>query len=181
MKRSHLVRDIVEIVAITVVIFIALRFTIQSYYVNGTAMQPGLKVNEFVLVNKVAYRIQAPQRGDIIVFHYPLDTAKDYIKRIIGLPGDTITMDSTHIQVNGLTLNEPYISAPYNPQAFKLTVPPDHYFVMSDNRVSTDDSRTWGTVPRNYIIGKAVMVFWPLLNMQFIDTFSSVYQQIKAN
>ena len=181
MKRSHLAREIVETIALTLIIFLVIRFAIQSYRVEGVSMQPGLHDNEYVLVNKIAYLFHAPERGDVIVFHFPLDTSKDFIKRVIGLPGDTITVDSTSVRVDGVLLNEPYISERANPQGQRWTVPLNSYFVMGDNRPASDDSRDWGYVPRDDIVGKAVMVYWPLGNWELINTYPTVYAQIKVS
>lgn len=181
MKRSHLAREIVETIALTLIIFLVIRFAIQSYRVEGTSMLPGLQSNEYVLVNKIAYLFHAPERGDVVVFHYPLDTSKDFIKRVIGLPGDTITYDSTTVRVDGVSLNEPYISQPANPPPpHPWVVPPNDYFVMGDNRPVSDDSRSWGYVPANYIVGKAVMVYWPFNAWELINTYPNVYAQIKG-
>ena len=144
-------------------------------------MQPGLHDNEYVLVNKIAYLFHAPERGDVIVFHFPLDTSKDFIKRVIGLPGDTITVHSTSVRVDGVLLNEPYISERANPQGQRWTVPLNSYFVMGDNRPASDDSRDWGYVPRDDIVGKAVIVYWPLGNWELINTYPTVYAQIKVS
>ncbi len=144
-------------------------------------MQPGLHDNEYVLVNKIAYLFHAPERGDVIVFHFPLDTSKDFIKRVIGLPGDTITVDSTSVRVDGVLLNEPYISERANPQGQRWTVPVNSYFVMGDNRPASDDSRDWGYVPRDDIVGKAVIVYWPLGSWELINTYPTVYAQIKVS
>ncbi len=181
MKRSHLVREIVETVALTLLIFLVIHFVIQTYHVDGPSMEPGLTSNHYVLVNKVAYLFRAPERGDVIVFHYPLDTRTDYIKRVIGLPGDTIQVDNTHVWVNGTLLNEPYISAPSNPKATEWKIPANSFFVLGDNRPVSDDSRWWGFVPRSYIVGKAVLVYWPISNVHFINTYPSVYATIKVS
>jgi signal peptidase I len=178
-KRSHLAREIVETVALTILIFLVIHFVIQSYRVDGPSMQPGLMTDEYVLVNKVAYLFHAPERGDVIVFHYPLDTTRDFIKRIIGLPGDTITVDQTHVWVNGVLLTEPYISQAANTLGHTWKVPLDDYFVMGDNRPVSDDSRDWGCVPKAYIVGKAVAVYWPLKNWEIINTYSPAYAAIK--
>ncbi len=95
----------------TLIIFVVIHFAVQSYRISGPSMQPGLQNNEYVLVNKIAYIFHPPERGDIIVFHYPLDTTRDFIKRVIGLPGDTITVNSNTVWVDGVKLNEPYVSA----------------------------------------------------------------------
>lgn len=178
MKRSQLAREIVEILALTLLIFLVVRFVVQSYYVQGISMQPGLVNGQYVMVNKVTYLFQSPERGDVIIFHYPKDVSQDFIKRVIGLPGDTITTDRTHVTVDGKVLNEPYISMPYNLEGKTWTVPKGQYFVLGDNRPQSDDSRTWGFVPKDYIIGKAVIAFWPLSNFHFIDTYSNVYTGI---
>src|SRR5712691_1991447 len=180
-KRSHIAREIVETIALTLLIFLVIRFAIQSYRVDGISMQPGLKSDEYVLVNKMAYLFHAPERGDVIVFHFPLDTTRDFIKRVIVIPGDTFAITDTTVRVNGVLLNEQYISARANPIGKTWIIPLNEYFVMGDNRQFSDDSRDWGTVPKDYIIGKAVMVYWPLNNWQFINTYPAVFAQIKVS
>jgi signal peptidase I len=175
---SHLVREIIETLALTLVIFVVIHFTVQNYMVDGTSMQPSLINNQYVLVNKLAYLFHAPERGDVIVFHWPVDTNKDLIKRVIGVPGDVIVIDSNTVRVNGVLLNEPYIMAPVNPAGYGKVVPPNDYFVMGDNRLVSDDSRDWGFVPKSYIIGKAVFVYWPINSWHFINTYPSVYNMI---
>lgn len=184
MKRSHLAREIIETIALTLLIFGVIRFAVQNYLVDGISMQPGLKNNEYVLVNKMAYIFHGPERGDVIVFHWPQDTNKDLIKRVIGLPGDTISTDSTSVRVNGVLLKEPYlprINGPANPSASIWKIGPNQYFVLGDNRQYSDDSRSWGVLPRNFIVGKAVMVYWPLSNWQIINTYPAVYALIKPS
>jgi signal peptidase I len=181
LKRSHLAREIIETLALTLIIFLVIHFTVQNYMVEGTSMQPSLNDNQFVLVNKLAYLFHAPERGDVIVFHWPVNTTKDLIKRVIGLPGDTVVITRYTVQVNGVVLKEPYISTPANPNGQKLVVPPNDYFVLGDNRPVSDDSRDWGYVPRSYIIGKAVLVYWPINNWQIINTYSPVFSAIKVS
>jgi signal peptidase I len=172
-------REIIETIALTVFIFIVIHFTVQNYLVDGISMQPGLQNGQYVLVNKVAYVFHAPERGDVIVFEWPVDTTKNLIKRVIGLPGDKIVITGSTVTVDGVTLNEPYISSPQNFSGKVINVPANNYFVMGDNRPESDDSRDWGFLPRNYIIGKAVMVYWPINNWQIINTYSSVYNTLK--
>lgn len=181
MKRSHLAREIVETIALALIIFLVVRFAIQSYRVQGTSMQPGLQDGEYVLVNKIAYLFHAPERGDVIVFHYPYNTSEDFIKRVIGVPGDHITYNSTTVWVDGVKLDEPYISQPANPSAKSLVVPQGDYFVMGDNRPASDDSRYWGFVPQYDIVGKAVAVYWPVNDWELINTYPSVFAQVKVN
>lgn len=177
-KRTRLIRELIETIAFTLLIFLVFRFAAQSFRVDGASMQPGLQTNEYVLVNKVAYLIHAPQRGDVIVFHYPLDTSKDFIKRVIGIPGDTVRTTSDAVIVNGLTLHEPYISAPFNFDTNTWKLGANEFFVMGDNRDNSLNSRTWGPLNRSYIVGKAVAVYWPLSDWQWVNTFSSVFASI---
>jgi signal peptidase I len=174
-------REIVETVALTLLIFLVIRFVIQSYHVEGSSMETTLNNDNFVIVNKVAYIFHAPERGDVIVFHYPLDTTRDFIKRVIGLPGDSIRVDSTHVWVNDVLLAEPYVQVSSNPKGNVWKVPANEYFVMGDHRTVSDDSRDWGCVPKDFIVGKAVAVYWPTNSLQVINTYSSVYTQIKDN
>lgn len=142
-KRTRLIRELIETIAFTLLIFLVIRFAAQSFRVDGVSMEPGLHTDEYVLVNKVAYLFHEPQRGDVIVFHYPLDTTKDFIKRIIGIPGDTIHTTSNEVIVNGKILNEPYISTPFNFDTNTWKLGPGEFFVMGDNRDNSLDSRTW--------------------------------------
>jgi signal peptidase I len=179
LKRSHLAREIVETLALTLIIFVVIHFAVQSYRVDGPSMEPGLQNNQYVLVNKIAYLFHPPERGDIIVFHYPLDTTRDFIKRVIGLPGDTITVTSNAVWVDGVKLNEPYVSAEANFQGETWHVPPGDYFVMGDNRPVSDDSRTWGFVPQKDLVGKAVLVYWPVSVFKLLNTYPTVFAGIK--
>lgn len=178
-SSSHVTREILETVALTVLIFLGIHFTVQNFLVDGPSMRPGLHTGEYVLVNKLAYTFHQPERGDVIVFELPQDTSENLIKRVIGLPGDKVVITETSLTVNGVTLNEPYINDLNGPPAETVTVPPNEYFVMGDNRPVSDDSRDWGFVPKDDIIGKAVMVYWPLNDWESINTFQSVYSQIK--
>src|SRR5258708_12536111 len=148
-SSSHFTREIIETVALTVLIFLAIRFTVQNVLVDGHSMQPGLHTGEYVLVNKLAYTFHAPQRGDVIVFELPEDTSENLIKRVIGLPGDKLVLTANTVTVDGVTLNEPYISAPNATQPETVTVPPNDFFFIVDNRPLTNDSRDWGFVPKD--------------------------------
>jgi len=157
------VRDLVFSVLIAVILIV---FIYQPVKVEGTSMMPTLTDQERIFINKFTYHygLGSISRGDMVVFWYPLDTSKSYIKRIIGLPGDLIRIDAGQVFVNGQPLAEDYVPdeyrdrVPYSPQR----VPPDQYFVLGDHRSSSNDSRAWGFVDRKYIYGKAVFVYWPL-------------------
>lgn len=179
MKHSRLVREIVEVIALALIIFLAIHFSIQNYTVNDHNMEPGLHSGQFVLVNRLVYLFHSPERGDVIVFQEPDNPGTDLIKRIIGLPGDTVKWDGTNVWVDGAKLNEPYITKASNYNANTVMPGPNQYFVMGDNRPNSKDSRSFGVVPKDYIVGKAVLVDWPLGQWQFISTYPSVYANVK--
>lgn len=156
-------RDLFLSVLIAIVVIL---FLYQPVKVEGTSMQPSLQNDERIFINKFVYRfgISDIGRGDTVVFLYPGDPTKSYIKRVIGIPGDTVEIDDGTVVVNGKPLSEPYVADYFRdriPMAEKV-VPPDQYFVLGDHRSSSNDSRSWGTVPRRFIYGKAVFVYWPL-------------------
>ena len=139
-------------------------FLYQPVKVEGTSMMPQLVDQERIFINKFVYKFETIQQGDVVVFWYPLDPSKSYIKRVIGLPGDIVRISGGRVLVNGQALPEPYVAAEYfDRQSYPpVQVEPEHYFVMGDHRNSSNDSRAWGTVARNYIYGKAVLVYWPM-------------------
>jgi signal peptidase I len=167
---KSITRDIIFAAVMAVLIVV---FVVQPVKVEGTSMEPRLHDNERIFVNKFDYLVGTPQRGDIIVFWYPKDPSKSFIKRIIGLPGEQIDMDAQgRITINGQVLDEPYLSPKRNRRPrerwsqVKLngwnTIEPHYYFVMGDNRDASNDSRSWGLVPEKYIYGKAMFRYWPL-------------------
>jgi signal peptidase I len=142
-------------------------FLYQPVQVEGTSMMPLLKNHERVVINKIAYHVESIHRGDIIVFHYPLDPAESFIKRVVGLPGDWIRINVGRVYVNGKRLREPYILPAYLGQqtCAPVHVAANHYYVLGDHRDLSNDSRDWGTVARKYIYGKAVFAYWPLSDL----------------
>jgi len=162
------IRDIFFVVGTAIMIVI---FLYQPVKVEGTSMLPELKDQERIFVNKFVYRFEKISRRDIVVFWYPRDPSKSFIKRIIGLPGDTVEIRSGTVYLNGEPLDEPYIVPEF---ADKRTmtpryVDPDYYFVMGDDRKFSSDSRVWGLVPEKYIYGKAVFRYWPVSQIGSID------------
>jgi signal peptidase I len=160
------VRDLAFSVLIAVVSIV---FIYQPVKVEGTSMMPGLSDQERIFINKFTYRfgLGSIERGDTVVFEFPGDTSKSYIKRVIGLPGDRVRIDRGQVYVNGQALTEDYIEADYRDDVSKneIVVEPDEYYVLGDHRNSSSDSRVWGTVPRKFIYGKAVFCYWPLNKM----------------
>ncbi len=177
-KRTHVIRDIIETIALTLLVFLVIRLAVESFRVDGQSMEPNFHNNEYVLVDKAAYLFQPPQRGDVIIFHYPLDVHKDFIKRIIGLPGDTVQTTSTSVIVDGHFTSEPYIGVPFNFDSNMWKLGPNQFFVMGDNRDNSLDSRIWGPLERSYIVGKAVAVYWPINALELINTYPSVFAAI---
>ena len=159
-------RDLVLSVLLAVILIV---FIYQPVKVEGTSMMPSLTDQERIFINKFTYRfgIAAIERGDMVVFWYPGDKSKSYIKRVIGLPGDRVEIDEGTVIVNGKRLTEEYVPEEYRDrQSYpRATVPPDRYYVLGDHRSSSNDSRSWGTVDRKLIYGKAVFVYWPLEKM----------------
>ena len=178
-KCTLLIREIIEIITFTLLILFIIRFTVQSFRTDGQSMEPIFHTNEYVLVNKMAYLWQQPQRGDVIVFHYPLDIHRDFIKRLIGLPGDIIHVTSTSVSINGQTIQEPYIRIPYNFESNSWKLGPAQFFVMGDNRENSLNSRSWGPLDRSYIIGKVIVAYWPFNDVGLINTYPSVYAAIR--
>ncbi len=153
-------RDIVVSAAVSVLI---ITFLYQPVRVEGTSMLPRLEDHDRLFINKFVYRISAIHRGDVVVFHYPRDPQKSYIKRVIALPGDRLAIERGRVWVNGKPLNETYVPEEFrDTRSFAETViPEDAYFVMGDHRSISSDSREFGPVDRDLIYGKAVFVYWP--------------------
>lgn len=159
-------RDLLFSVVIAIVIIL---FLYQPVKVEGTSMMPSLVDQERIFINKFVYRFGLGEiaRGDTVVFYYPSDPTKSYIKRVIGLPGDQVAIEEGQVYVNGKRLDEAYVPPEYRDrQTVPLTVVPEaQYYVLGDHRSSSNDSRSWGPVPRQYIYGKAVFVYWPIEKM----------------
>ena len=153
-------RDIVISAAVSVLI---ITFLYQPVRVEGTSMLPRLEDHDRLFINKFVYRISAIHRGDVIVFHYPRDPEKSYIKRVIALPGDRLFIDRGRVWVNGKPLKEIYVPEEYRDtrSLAEMVIPEDDYFVMGDHRSISSDSREFGPVDRDLIYGKAVFVYWP--------------------
>lgn len=190
-KPSRLAREIVETVILTLLIFFAIHFSVQPYFVDGPSMQPGLHTGDLVMVNLLSYHFGSPQRGDVIVFYPPANhdhTCQQndpqhecFVKRIVGIPGDTISITPGAVFVDNVKLNEPYIY-PLAPGQNEnpVVVPSLHlgagqYFVLGDNRDNSTDSRFFGPITRDSIIGKVQLVAWPLDSIEWLRNFSTVY------
>lgn len=159
--------DTVETILLALVLFLAINALSARVRVENVSMQPTLKPGEFLLVNRVAYKFGQPSIGDIIVFHAPGTNDMDYIKRVVGLPGDQVRITDGIVYVNNQPLYEPYIA-----EAPRYTgtwdVPQNEYFVLGDNRNNSSDSHMWGFVPHEDIVGRALLIYWPLSEMTIL-------------
>jgi len=154
-------REVGIAVLIAAAVFGVLQLNVQSYTVHYTSMLPGIEEHDWIMVNRASYFFGEPQRGDVIVFDTPFDSARPFIKRIIGLPGDIVEMRAGLVHINGTALNEEYIAAPLSYVLEATQIPENEYFVLGDNRNNSNDSRYGWTVPRENIRGKAWFTYWP--------------------
>jgi len=170
-KRFFL--DLLETIILAVVLFFAINAVSARVRVDGFSMVPTLQDGEYVLVNRLAYRSNLPERGDIIVFVSPQVSDLDLIKRVIGLPGDKVTITGGEVRVNNQVLEEPYIAAApiYNGE---WNVPEGNLFVLGDNRNDSSDSHAWGLLPIDNVIGKAILIYWPIPEWTLIEHVESV-------
>ena len=183
-RRRQWLGILLEVVILLLFVLLSFKLTMQDYHIQGHSMEPTLRDQEYVLVNKTAYLFQPPARGDVVVFQYPLNRKEDYIKRIIAIPGDIISIHDQTVSVDNSTLHEVYVNKdnPFNPFASfdNHIIGPDQYFVMGDNRGNSSDSRLWGLVPRENILGKAIITYWPPgeNNLGLLPNDSSVFANV---
>ncbi|MFH1714157.1 MAG: signal peptidase I [Candidatus Nealsonbacteria bacterium] len=167
--------EISKIVIIVLVITLPIRyFLLQPFLVDGQSMEPNFEHRDYLIVDELSYRFREPQRGEVIVFKYPNNPAVRYIKRIIGLPGETIEVQDGKVVVfneeGGMILRESYIpDSTETTGSLKIALAKDEYFVLGDNREASSDSRRWGTVPKDNIIGQVFLRLWPITSLEKIS------------
>lgn len=162
--------DFLETIVVSLAIFaVVYIFLFQPHQVDGSSMVPNFHDLEYILTDKISYRIHTPNRGDVVVFHSPADERVDFIKRIIGIPGDTVKVQGGYVYLNGQKLEEKYINDPsqvlagrFMREGAEIDVPPGQYIVMGDNRLHSSDSREWGPVTLKGIVGRAFFRYWPI-------------------
>ncbi len=180
-----IVRELIETVILALTIFVMLQFSVQNFRVEGSSMESTLQEDQYLLVNKLAYyrvneRIlkvlpflsssddgtifpfHPPRRGDVVIFKFPQDESRDFVKRVVGLPGDVVEIKRGRVYVNGVARVEPYLTKEYLGSMAPQKVPHGSYFVLGDNRRASNDSRDWGPVPADNLIGRALVTYWPL-------------------
>ncbi len=161
-------KEIVSLVVLAVIIVVPIRvFVAQPFVVEGASMYPTFKNGDYLIIDELTYRFSEPERGDVIVFRYPNNPSVFYIKRVIGLPGESVTIDRglvTIVRTDGtrITLDEPYVVTEDATYSINSTLGTDQYFVMGDNRPKSSDSRVWGALPKDDIIGRAYVRIFPL-------------------
>ncbi|MBN2501762.1 MAG: signal peptidase I [Anaerolineales bacterium] len=161
--------EVVQTLLLAVILFVGINLVSARILVDGDSMLPSFHNTDRVIVSRLAYKFGDFDYGDVIVFPYPYNPYEDYIKRVIGLPGDTVEVSKGKVYVNGHVLNEPYIDAPPVSEFPKTTVPEGSVFVMGDNRNNSSDSREWGALPEDSVIGKAVFIYWPLNRIGVVE------------
>ena len=178
---SSLLREVFEVVVLAVILYFGISFAVQAVHVEGLSMYATLDDNDYLIANKIDYRLHAPQRGDIIILRPPTDNSKDFIKRVIALPGEKLLIRDGIVYINGKKLDEPYL-----PEAWTtlnnwppngtdgMVMPANQYFVMGDNRNRSQDSRIFGPISRDRIDGKAWFRIWP------VSSFGGIYSRVPA-
>ena len=170
MKKSQVIQGVIFL-ALLALIFFGVHATIEAKVANGYCMEPHIYDGNLFMVVKAAYWFEDPGRGDVIVFLYPLDPQQKFVKRVIGLPGETIECKGGIVYIDGKPIEEPYVQG--TTSEFNATeVPEGYYFVMGDNRQNSADSRSWGFLPREDIIGRAYFVYWPFHNWHLLHGYS---------
>lgn len=173
-KRENFVTELLKFILIAAVIVVPLRlFVAQPFIVSGASMEPAFDNGQYLIVDELSYRFHAPERGDVVIFRYPKDPAQFFIKRVVGLPGETVSVTPTSVSITkadgaSMELDEPYVINEGNGASATYEVGENQYFVMGDNRTESSDSRTWGLLPRQNIVGRA---FLRLLPVQTIEIF----------
>jgi signal peptidase I len=189
---SSVVREFLEAILLALVVFLVIQTSIQNFRVEGSSMHPTLEGGQYLLVNKLVYfridqerlsriipfwkvaeanehfAVHPPQRGEVIVFAFPKDPTRDFVKRVIGVPGDRVEIREGTVFVNGEALDEPYITDHDSSDMREMTLQDKQYFVLGDNRRGSNDSRNWGPVPEENILGKVWIIYWPLSNWDLL-------------
>ena len=192
----RIVKEMIETVLLALLLFVLMEFSVQNFKVEGSSMKPTLEQNQYLLVNKVIYTrvgldeltpfvpfvhaatngsdrtmfaFHPPEHGEVVIFNFPGDPTRDFVKRVIGVPGDTIEIRSGDVYRNGEFVEEPFVTDPSTRSYPPVFVDQGHYYVLGDNRRSSNDSRDWGLVPQENLIGRAWMRYWPPDSLGLVD------------
>jgi len=168
-------REVIEVVVLALLIVVPIRyFLFQPFVIDGASMEPNFYDGDYLIVDQISYRFRTPERGEVIIFYAPTDPSRRFIKRVIGLPGETISTNDNQIQITDVTgetfiLEEDYLPNFGTVRSFSVVLEEEQYFVVGDNRDRSYDSRFWGYLPAENIIGRAVIRLWPLTRMEIIN------------
>ena len=195
---SRFAREFAEAIVLALIVFLVIQTSIRNFKVDGSSMHPTLEGGQYLLVNKLVYSqidterlsrilpfwskdrpsghfaIHPPQRGEVIVFRFPKDPRKDFVKRVVGLPGETVELRRGVVYVDGTRLEEPYLTDRDNSTRPAVLLGEEQYFVLGDNRPSSNDSRNWGPVPEKNVVGKVWVVYWPFSELRLVNTRTSL-------
>jgi signal peptidase I len=174
-RLARFVGEVLQTLVVAAIIFLGVNLITARIRVEGSSMEPTLHDAELVVVNRLAYRWTEPVRGDIVIFRFPLDPERRFIKRIIGLPGEYVVIHDGQVTIDGIPLDEPYIAAPPR-YSGEWDIQPGQVFVLGDNRNNSSDSQTWGPLPLSQLIGRAILVYWPPPEMGLIPHSSQLVQ-----
>ncbi|WP_027339983.1 signal peptidase I [Halonatronum saccharophilum] len=165
-----MIREYLESLIISIILaFLIITFVVQAFFIPSGSMRPLLEPGDRILVNKFIYRFTEPKRQEIIVFKYPVDPRRNFIKRLIGMPGDEVEIINGVVHINGEVLEEDYLLERNYADFPAKVVPEGHYFMLGDNRNNSEDSRYWGFVPEEKVVGRAFVIFWPLNRISLIN------------
>jgi signal peptidase I len=189
---SSIFREFLEAILLALVVFLFIQNSVQNFRVEGSSMDPTLKDDQYLLVNKLVYfrvnqerlsrvlpfwrvdnpkesfAVHPPNRGEVVVFHFPRDPSRDFVKRVIGIPGDTVQIKSGDVFVNDQKIDEPYLESKDASTMGQTQLGEKEYFVLGDNRRHSNDSRNWGSVPEQNILGKVWIIYWPFSNLEVL-------------
>lgn len=168
-----LLGELAETVLLAFVIFLLIRTALQTYRVDGSSMEPNFFDGQFLVVDKVTPRILPIQRGDVVIFHYPGSTERDYIKRVVALPGEQVEVREGRVYINGNLLEEPYETYPAGYSWGPGVVGDGQLFVLGDNRSHSSDSHSWGTLDQRQVVGRAWLTYWPPENWGVVPRYSA--------
>ena len=199
---SRIAKEFLEAIVLALIVFLAIQTSVQNFRVAGPSMEPTLGGGQYLIVNKLVYfridlerfsrivpfwsvdkpsnqfAFHQPKRGEVIVFHFPRDPARNFVKRVVGLPGEEVEIRRGIVYINGVPLEEPYITFPDGSEVGSVLLEDGEYYVLGDNRSSSNDSRAWGPVPEENIVGKVWIIYWPIANWNILGGIFPLAQGI---
>ncbi len=171
LRKNSFLREIIETLVLVIAIYTLVNLSTARFVVEGSSMEPNFHSGEYIIVSRLAYILSEPERGDVVVFHYDTETNRDFIKRVVGLPGEHVELIDGHVHINGQILDEPYVMDYCRCADKEWYLGDDEYFVLGDNRNSSQDSYDFDQIKREQIIGRAWIRYWPLEDFQMVPHY----------